>query len=142
MAEADDDTSGAPSRLGNLSTRAFIDTGDDIIIGGFVLSDNAVDTRIIVRGIGPSLMAVGVAGALADPTLELRDSNGSLLAANNDWEDNAAQAAELSAAGLAPTNQLESGIAATLPPGRYTALMAGLNNGIGVGLVEVYDVGP
>ncbi len=68
-------------------------------------------------------------------------SNGALLIANNDWQDDPAQAAELSAAGLALTNTLESGIAATLPPGLYTALLAGLNNGTGVGLVEVYDRG-
>ena len=94
-----------------------------------------------MRGIGPSLTAFGVPNALANPTLELRDSNGALLIANNDWQDNPAQAAELTAAGLAPTNNLESGIAATLPPGLYTALLAGLNNGTGVGLVEVYDRG-
>src|SRR5438874_2042822 len=82
--------------------------------------------------------AVGVPNALANPTLELRDSNGALLFANNDWQDDPAQAAEITAAGLAPTNNLESGIAATLPPGRYTTLLAGLNNGTGVGLVEVY----
>ncbi len=68
---------------------------------------------------------------LANPTLELRDSNGALLIANNDWQDDPAQAAELIAAGLAPTNNLESGIAATLPPGPYTALLAGVNNGTG-----------
>ena len=79
--------------------------------------------------------------ALADPTLELRNSDGTLLAANNDWQDNPAQAAELIAAGLAPSNNLESGIAATLPPGLYTALLAGRNNGTGIGLVEVYDRG-
>ena len=71
----------------------------------------------------------------------MRDGNGALLIANNDWQDDPAQAAELTAAGLAPTNQLESGIATTLPPGLYTALFGGLNNGTGVGLVEVYDRG-
>jgi hypothetical protein len=90
----------------------------------------------------PQAPAAAVPNALADPTLELRDSNGALLIANNDWQDNAAQAAELIADGLAPTNNLESGIAATLPPGPYTALLAGVNNGTGVGLVEVYDLGP
>ena len=129
------------SKLANISTRAFVSTGDDIVIAGFVLGDNSGDDRIVVRGIGPSLTAVGVPNALADPTLELRDSNGALLIANNDWQDDPAQAAELTAAGLAPTNQLESGIAATLPPGLYTALLAGLNNGTGIGLVEVYDRG-
>jgi hypothetical protein len=82
-----------------------------------------------------------VPNVLADPTLELRNSDGALLVANNDWQDDAAQAAALIAAGLAPTNPLESGIAATLPPGLYTALLAGLNNGAGVGLVEIYDLG-
>jgi hypothetical protein len=78
---------------------------------------------------------------LANPTLELRDGNGAVLVTNNDWQDNSAQAAELTAAGLAPTNLLESGIAATLPPGLYTALLSGVNNGTGIGLVEVYDRG-
>ena len=79
--------------------------------------------------------------ALADPTLELRDSNGALVLADNDWQDDPAQAAIITAAGLAPTNNLESGIAATLAPGQYTALLAGLNSGTGLGLVEVYDLG-
>ena len=78
---------------------------------------------------------------LSDPTLELRDSNGTLLVSNNDWQDNAVQAAEITAAGLAPTNAREAGIAATLPPGLYTALLAGLNNGTGLGVVEIYDLG-
>lgn len=134
----------ADSKLANLSTRAFVSTGDDIVIAGFLLSDNVTTDRIVVRGIGPSL-APGifpVNAVLADPTLELRDSNGSLLIANNDWQDNPGQAAALIAAGLAPTNALESGIAATLPPGLYTALLAGLNNGTGIGVVEIYDRGP
>ena len=129
------------SKLGNISTRAFVNTGDDIVIAGFILGSHNEADRIVVRGIGPSLTALGVPDALADPTLELRDSNGALVAANNDWQDAPAQAAELIAAGLAPTNPLESGIATTLPPGLYTALLAGLNNGTGVGLVEVYDRG-
>ena len=129
------------SKLANLSTRAFVDTGDNIVIAGFVLGGSNGNDRAVVRGIGPSLTALGVANALADPTLELRDSNGALLASNNDWQDNPAQAAELTAAGLAPTNPLESAIAITLPPGPYTALLAGRNNGTGVGVVEVYDRG-
>ncbi|HEV2843106.1 MAG TPA: hypothetical protein VGW39_17435 [Chthoniobacterales bacterium] len=132
---------GAGSKLGNISTRAFVGTGDDIVIAGFMLGANSAPDRVIVRGIGPSLTALGVPNALANPTLELRNSNGALVMANNDWQDNAAQAAELNAAGLAPTSPLESGIATALPPGLYTALLAGLNNGAGVGLVEVYDRG-
>jgi hypothetical protein len=129
------------SNLGNISTRAFVSTGDNIVIAGFILGHNSGVDRIVARGIGPSLTAFGVSNALADPTLELRDANGMLLILDNNWQDNAAQAAELTAAGLAPTNPLESGIAITLPPGLYTALLAGLNNGTGIGLVEVYDLG-
>jgi uncharacterized repeat protein (TIGR01451 family) len=130
------------AKLGNISTRAFVSTGDNIVIAGFVLGNNSGDDRVVLRGLGPSLASLGVPNTLADPTLELRDGNGALLRSNNDWQDDAAQAAELTAAGLAPANPLESGIAATLPPGAYTALLAGLNNGAGVGLVEVYDRGP
>jgi hypothetical protein len=129
------------AKLANISTRAFVGTSDDIVIAGFVLGHNSGNDRLVVRGLGPSLTAFGVPNALANPTLELRDSNGALLMADNDWQDNPAQAAELTAAGLAPTNPLESGIAATLPPGPYTALLAGLNNGTGNGVVEVYDRG-
>jgi uncharacterized repeat protein (TIGR01451 family) len=130
-----------PAQLANMSTRALVSTGDDIVIAGFVLGNHDGDDRIIVRGMGPSLTAAGVPNALADPVLELRDRNGALLVSNNDWQDNGPQAAEIIAAGLAPGNSLEAGIAATLPPGLYTALLAGLNNGTGVGLVEVYDLG-
>jgi len=129
------------ARLANISTRAVVSTGDNIVIGGFLLGGHNGTDRIIVRGIGPSLAAFGVSNPVANPTLELRDGNGALLIANNDWQDSPAQATELNAAGLAPTNPLESAIAATLPPGLYTALLAGLNNGTGVGLVEVYDRG-
>jgi len=140
LVEAYDLDQEALSKLANISTRAFVGTGDNIVIAGFVLG-NGEDDRIVVRGIGPSLAVLGVPDALANPTLELRDANGALLVANNDWQDDPGQAAELTAAGLAPTNSLEAGIAATLPPGAYTALLAGLNNSTGVGLVEVYDLG-
>ena len=133
----------ATSKLANLSTRALVSTGDNIVIAGFLLSDNVTTDRIVVRGIGPSL-APGIFPAnavLADPTLELRDADGTLLISNNDWQDNPVQATEITAAGLAPTNSLESAIAATLPPGLYTALLAGLNNTTGIGVVEIYDRG-
>jgi hypothetical protein len=141
LVEVYDLNAGSASKLANLSTRALVDTGDSIVIAGFLLNSNGPTDRVVVRGIGPSLTALGVSNALANPTLELRDNNGALLVANNDWQENAVQAAELTAAGLAPTNPLESGIAATLPPGLYTALLAGLNNGTGIGVVEVYDRG-
>ncbi|HKP02324.1 MAG TPA: alkaline phosphatase family protein [Chthoniobacterales bacterium] len=143
LIEVYDLAAGDLSKLGNISTRAFVSTGNDIVIAGFILGgNNSAPDRVIVRGIGPSLVSSGVTNPLSDPTLELRDNNGSLLFANNDWQENSAQAKELINAGLAPTNNLESAIAATLPPGLYTALLAGANNGTGVGLVEVYDRGP
>jgi hypothetical protein len=142
LVEVYDLNPGADSKLGNISTRAFAGSGDNILIAGFLLGSHQGNDRIAVRGVGPSLADLGVSNALANPTLELRDGNGALLVANNDWQDDTAQAAELTAAGLALTNDLESGIATTLPPGLYTALLAGLSNGTGVGLVEVYDRGP
>ena len=141
LVEVYDLNQGVDSKLANLSTRAFVSTGDNLVIAGFMLGSNSGDDRIVVRGIGPSLAAAGVPNALADPTLELRDTNGAPLFANNDWRDNPAQAAELTAAGLAPTNQFESAIVAVLPPGLYTTLLSGKNNGTGVGVVEVYDRG-
>jgi hypothetical protein len=141
LVEVYDLNQGVDSKLANLSTRAFVGTGEDIVIAGFLLSDENASNTVVVRGIGPSL-APGlfpVGSVLADPTLELRDSNGMLLMANNDWQDNPVQAAEITAAGLAPTNNLESAIAAILPPGLYTALLSGVNSGTGIGVVEVYD---
>jgi hypothetical protein len=129
------------SKLGNISTRALVGTGNDIVIAGFILGNNSGVTRIVIRGIGPSLTAFGVANALANPTLELRDNNAALLASNDNWQDDAAQAAQLTAAGLAPTNPNESGIAITLGPGQYTGLLMGQGNTTGVGVVEVYDRG-
>jgi spore coat protein A, manganese oxidase len=141
LIEVYDLSQAVPAKLANISTRAFVGTGNDVVIAGFILGNNNGSARIVVRGIGPSLTASGVPNALANPTLELRDNNGALLMGNNDWPDAPAYAAELTAAGLAPTSPLESGIAATLPPGPYTALLAGSNNGTGVGVVEVYDLG-
>jgi len=129
-------------KLGNISTRGFVSTGGDIVIAGFILGNNSGNDRVVVRGLGPSLSGFGLSPLLANPTLELRDSNGALLKSNNDWQDDPTQAAEISAAGLAPGNQVEAAIAATLPPGQYTALLIGLNNGTGIGIVEVYDRGP
>jgi hypothetical protein len=132
----------ALSKLANLSTRAFVGTGNNVVIAGFVLGNQAGNDRVIVRGLGPSLAAFGISNTLADPTLELRDENGVLVSSNNDWQDDPAQATQVTAAGLAPSNTKESAIAATLPPGLYTAILAGANNGTGVGTVEVYDRGP
>ena len=132
---------GADSKLANISTRAQVGTGGNVVIAGFILGNKAGDDGLIIRGIGPSLSGFGVPNPLQDPTLELRDKDGNLLRSNNDWQDDPVQALQVTAAGLAPSNSKESAIAATLPPGPYTAILAGFNNGTGVGLVEVYDRG-
>lgn len=126
------------SRLVNISTRLEIGTGDNVLIGGFIIQGTQ-NKRVVLRGIGPSLGAAGVAGALQDPVLELHDSTGGLLSENDDWQ-NSAQASAISAAGLAPTNPSESAIMATLSPGSYTAIVRGRNDTQGVGLVEGYEL--
>ena len=128
-------------KLANISTRALVQTAADITIAGFILGNQSGADRVVIRGIGPSLASSGINNPLPNPTLELRNGQGVLLAANNDWQDDPVQAAKLVAAGLAPSHDLESGIAATLAPGGYTALLAGENNTTGIGLVEVYDLG-
>ena len=128
------------SKLANISTRGFVQTGDEVMIGGFILGNGTASEKVIVRAIGPSLTQFDVPKVLADPTLELHDSHGTLLMSDDNWQDNPAQAAELMADGLAPTNNLESAIVTTLPPGAYTAIVAGKNGGTGVALVEVYHL--
>jgi len=93
-----------------------------------------------LRGIGPSLSQFGLNPALADPTLELHDANGATLIANDDWTDDASSAAELTANGLALSNPKESGIFTALPAGAFTAILAGKDGGIGIGLVEIYNL--
>jgi hypothetical protein len=134
--------SAAASKLANLSTRALVKTGNNVVIAGFTLGKNSGDDRVILRGLGPSLSSFGISNPLQDPTLELRNANGNLLKSNNDWADDPVHAADIVAAGLAPSNTKESAIAATLGPGAYTAILAGNNGGQGVGTVEVYDRGP
>lgn len=127
------------SELANISTRGFVGAQDNVMIGGFILGgDNS--TRVAVRGLGPSLSQFGLRNLLADPTLELHDANGVILAANDNWEDDPVSAALLSANGLAPANSNESGIFSSLPPGQFTAILAGKNGGIGLGIVEVYNL--
>jgi hypothetical protein len=140
LVEAYDLGQAAASKLANISTRAFVDTGSNIVIAGFILGGNSGQDHVILRGIGPSLTNFGVPNALADPTLELRNQSGTVIRANDNWMDDPAQKALIIAAGLAPTNPLESAIAETLAPGQYTALLAGKNNGTGVGVVEAYDL--
>jgi CSLREA domain-containing protein len=127
----------AGSKLGNLSTRALVQTGNNVMIGGFIIT-GAGQKRVIVRAIGPSLAQHGITNPLLDPTLELHNGNGAVIAFNDNWKDS--QQAEIQATGLAPANDLESAIVSTLAPGNYTAIVRGENNTIGVALVEVYGL--
>ena len=125
------------SRLANISARGFVQT-NDVLIGGFILGNGAASEKVAVRAIGPSLNGVG--SPLADPTLELHDSNGAILISNDNWKDDATQAAQIIAAGMSPQNELESAVITTLAPGTYTAILADKNRGSGVALVEVYHI--
>jgi glucose/arabinose dehydrogenase len=128
------------SRLANISGRAFVQTGNNLLFAGFVVGNNIGAAKVVVRGIGPSLIQAGVTNPLFDPTLEVRDSNAALVIANDNWQENGSQAGQISATGLAPSDPLESAIATSLVPGSYTAIVAGKNGGVGIGVVEVYNL--
>jgi hypothetical protein len=129
-------TPALPVQFGNISTRLKVGTGDNVLIGGFIVTGTQ-SKKVILRAIGPSLP---LAGTLADPVLELRNSSGGLIASNDNWR--ADQEAEILATGIPPGNDLESAIVATLPANNsaYTAIVHGANNAIGIGVVEVYDL--
>lgn len=139
--DVDESVPPANIELANISTRGIVETGNNVMIGGFILSGDAAYTAIVIRGIGPSLTQFGITNALADPTLELHNSSGALLLMNDNWADDPTSAAQLTAHGLAPQDPLESGIYVSLPPSPYTAILAGKNGGVGVGLVEIYNLG-
>ena len=128
----------AQSKLANISSRGFVETGENVLIGGFIVGGGGQGTRVVVRAVGPSLGEQGVAGALQDPTLQLVDANGSEIRANDNWEDG--QRAELEALQIQPANDLESAVIASLNGGNYTAIIRGTGDSTGVGLVEVYNV--
>ena len=134
------DLRSSASRLGNVSTRGNVGTGASILIGGVIVGGNTAKP-VILRALGPSLAQFGVTGVLADPSLQLRDSNGNLIEANNDWQQSP-EAATIIAHGKAPSNAKESAMAPTLSPGNYTALVTGVGGGTGTALVEVYDESP
>jgi hypothetical protein len=140
LVEVYDLNQAANSQLGNISSRGFVQGGDNVMIGGFILGNNTGTSRIAVRGIGPSLAQFGLNPVLADPTLELHDGQGTTLATNDNWQDDPAQAAQLSANNLAPSDPLEAGLFTSLPPAQFTAILAGKNGGIGIGLVEIYNL--
>jgi hypothetical protein len=133
-------------KLTNISTRALVQTGENVVIGGFIVQGSAAN-RVIIRAIGPELTQHGVADALHNPTLELHDGMGALIASNDNWGTTIIggiitqnQVRDIMNSGHAPSNGLESAIIADLPPGNYTAIVRGVNDTTGVGLVEVYDL--
>jgi Matrixin len=128
------------SRLGNVSTRGQVGTGGNILIGGIIVGGNT-SKPVLIRALGPTLTQFGVAGVLQNPYLELRDGNGNLVEANNDWQQSP-EAATIIADGKAPSNVRESAMARTLSPGNYTALVSGAGGTTGTGLIEVYDESP
>ena len=137
-----------PSHLGNISTRAFVQTGDNVVIGGFIVQGTE-PKRVIIRAIGPELTQYGVPNALANPTLELHDDTGALIASNDNWVTTiiggiitSNQVREIQASGHAPRDGRESAIIADLPAGNYTAIVRGVNDTTGVALAEVYDLNP
>ena len=130
---------GPRSPLVNISTRLSVLTGDNVLIGGFIIGGTD-SKRVLLRAIGPSLANApfSLTGVLQDPTIELHDGTGAIITSNDNWKDT--QQADIAATQLAPTNDLESAILRTLPPGNYTAIVSGKNSGTGIGLVEAYDV--
>lgn len=140
LVEVYDSYQAADAELANISTRGLVQTANNVMIGGFVLGRNPGDVRVAVRGVGPSLSQFGLSNVLQDPTLELHDGDGTIMASNDNWQDDPASAAQLEAHGLALQQPNESGIFLELPPGTFTVILSGKNGGTGIGLVEIYNL--
>jgi hypothetical protein len=146
LVEVYDLSGDASSILGNISTRSFVQTGDNVMIGGFIVQGTGAK-RVIIRAIGPELSQFGVPDPLANPRFELHNAAGALIGSNDDWQVTIiggvitrSQVADIQNSGHAPADPSESAIIAELPPGNYTAIVRGVNNTTGVALVEVYDL--
>jgi hypothetical protein len=146
LVEVYDLSPGASSSLGNISTRSFVQTGEHVMIGGFIVEGTG-PKRVIIRAIGPELTQYGIANALANPRLELHNGTGALIGSNDNWQTTilggiitSNQVSDIQNSGHAPTAASESAIIANLQPGNYTAIVRGVNNTAGVALVEAYDL--
>jgi len=146
LVEVYDLNPGASSSLGNISTRSFVQTGEHVMIGGFIVQGTG-PKRVIIRAMGPELTSFGIPDAMANPRLELHNGNGVLIGANDDWQTTilggiitSSQVSDIQNSGHTPTAASESAIIANLQPGNYTAIVNGVNNTTGVALVEVYDL--
>ena len=140
LLEVYDLDSSTPAILANISTRGIVQSGDKVMIAGFIVGAGPTDSRVVVRALGPSLAASGISSPLGNPTLQLTDGNGTIVRQSDDWQQDTIQATELIAIGIAPPNQLESAIVATLAPGAYTAVVAGKGGTTGTALVEVFNI--
>jgi hypothetical protein len=139
VVEAFDLDQGAASKLGNISTRGFVDVDDNVMIAGLIVSpSNGTSTKVLVRALGPTLGDFGVPNALANPTLDLVNSSGTTIRSNDNWKD--MQRSEIEAANLAPSHDEEAALVETVAPGAYTAIVRGSGRTTGVGLVEVYNI--
>ena len=137
LVEVYDLDSGVDSLLANISTRGRVGTNDDVMIGGFIAGNDPRSTRVLIRGIGPSLDGQ-VADPLPDPVLELHDSNGAIIATNDNWKDSPDREA-IEATGIPPSQDREAAILHTIDKAAYTAVLYG-KSGVGVGLVEIYNL--
>ena len=141
IVEAYDLDQAAASKLGNISTRGFVDVDDNVMIAGLIAgSGNGTSLKVLVRALGPTLSDFGVPGALANPTLDLVNSSGTVIRSNNNWKDDPQQRAAIEAAQLAPGHDEEAALVETVAPGAYTAVVRGNGRTTGVGLVEVYNI--
>jgi uncharacterized delta-60 repeat protein len=141
VVEAFDLNQAAASKLGNISTRGFVDVDDNVMIAGLIVSpSNGTSTNVLVRALGPTLGDFGVPGFLANPTLDLVNSSGTVIRSDDNWKDDPQQRALIEAAGLAPNHDEEAALVETVAPGAYTAIVRGTNRATGVGLVETYNI--
>lgn len=136
VVDAYDMSAASSAKLANIATRGLIQPGDKLMIAGFIIQNGSV--RAVVRAIGPSLSAFGVANALQDTTLQLRDQNGAIVRENDDWQSDPAQKAELEGTGLQPSDTREAAVVTSIPPGQYTAQVRGKPETTGIGVVQVY----
>ena len=140
LVEVYDINAAAGPELANLSTRGYVGQENDVMIGGFILGNEAGSVDVAIRALGPSLAASGLNQVLPDPALALHDGNGNPIAFNDDWQSDPVAAGQLTAHGLALPNSKESGLFLSLAPGQYTAIVTGKFVGAGLGLVEVYNL--
>jgi WD40 repeat protein len=126
------------AQLANISTRGIAASAENVMIGGFILGGASGNAKVLIRALGPSLANAGIGNPLSDPTLELRDENGGLILANDNWQDQ--QQSAIAQTGIPPNDSSESAILAELPPGAYTAIVAGTAGATGVALIEVYNL--